>query len=74
MKKISNLNHNKLLILNSVLLFGQEKTKRIKVEISHFKKIIDAEADFVTESKNLLKATAGYNLEIAAFVKTNKVT
>lgn len=55
-----------LLLLNSVLLFGQEKDKNLYNGNQSFKekKYADAEADFrVTESKKSpKKATAGYNL------------
>jgi tetratricopeptide (TPR) repeat protein len=55
-----------VLLLNSVLLFGQEKDKNLYNGNQSFKekKYADAEADFrVTESKKSpKKATAGYNL------------
>ncbi len=55
-----------VLLLNSVLLFGQEKDKNLYNGNQLFKekKYADAEADFrVTESKKSpKKATAGYNL------------
>ncbi|WP_445714423.1 tetratricopeptide repeat protein [Flavobacterium sp.] len=55
-----------LLLLSSVLLFGQEKDKNLYNGNQSFKekKYADAEADFrVTESKKSpKKATAGYNL------------
>lgn len=55
-----------LVILSSVLLFGQEKDKNLYNGNQSFKekKYADAEADFrVTESKKSpKKATAGYNL------------
>ena len=55
-----------MLLLNSVLLFGQEKDKNLYNGNQSFKekKYADAEADFrVTESKKSpKKATAGYNL------------
>lgn len=55
-----------VLLLNSILLFGQEKDKNLYNGNQLFKekKYADAEADFrVTESKKSpKKATAGYNL------------
>lgn len=55
-----------VLLLNSILLFGQEKDKNLYNGNQSFKekKYADAEADFrVTESKKSpKKATAGYNL------------
>ena len=55
-----------VLLLNSVLLFGQEKDKNLfnGNQLFKEKKYADAEADFrVTESKKSpKKATAGYNL------------
>lgn len=55
-----------VLLLNSVLIFGQEKDKNLYNGNQSFKekKYADAEADFrVTESKKSpKKATAGYNL------------
>ncbi len=55
-----------VLLLNSVLLFGQEKDKNLYNGNQSFKekKYADAEADFrVTESKKSpKKSTAGYNL------------